>query len=151
FLALLTETAFDFSPLRHASRFSRRTLAKIVTWKEFELVFGINSSSHKDGNGVIGDQVSEYPFGFYGLLKNQQATEVRKPSPSMSHPPGFTPEVRCEEERRGSVFYPSNARVFNNFISSSGLVDVRMEGYSFTWAHPLASKSSKLDRFLVSE
>ncbi|GJX62020.1 RNA-directed DNA polymerase, eukaryota [Tanacetum coccineum] len=43
------------------------------------------------------------------------------------------------------------ARSFNHFISSSGLVDVKMEGYSFTWSHPSASKMSKLDRFLVSE
>nr|GEZ70909.1 RNA-directed DNA polymerase, eukaryota [Tanacetum cinerariifolium] len=32
-----------------------------------------------------------------------------------------------------------------------GLVDVKLEGYSFTWSHPSASKMSKLDRFLVSE
>ncbi|GKD71113.1 RNA-directed DNA polymerase, eukaryota, partial [Tanacetum coccineum] len=34
---------------------------------------------------------------------------------------------------------------------SSGLVDVKLEGYSFTWSHPSASKMSKLDRFLVTE
>nr|GEY84655.1 RNA-directed DNA polymerase, eukaryota [Tanacetum cinerariifolium] len=60
-------------------------------------------------------------------------------------------EVRFEDERRGSVFNPSSARNFNHFISSSGLVDVKLEGYAFTWSHPLASKISKLDRFLVSE
>nr|GFA62597.1 RNA-directed DNA polymerase, eukaryota, reverse transcriptase zinc-binding domain protein [Tanacetum cinerariifolium] len=31
------------------------------------------------------------------------------------------------------------------------LVDVKMEGYSFTWLHPSATKMSKLDRFLVLE
>nr|GEY71683.1 RNA-directed DNA polymerase, eukaryota [Tanacetum cinerariifolium] len=60
-------------------------------------------------------------------------------------------EARSEDERRGSVFNPSSARTFNHFISSSGLVDVKLEGYAFTWSHPLASKMSKLDRFLVSE
>ncbi|GJU45856.1 RNA-directed DNA polymerase, eukaryota [Tanacetum coccineum] len=30
------------------------------------------------------------------------------------------------------------------------LFDIQMEGYSFTWAHPSASKMSKLDRFLLS-
>nr|GFC47133.1 hypothetical protein [Tanacetum cinerariifolium] len=54
-------------------------------------------------------------------------------------------------ERLGSVFNLSSARAFNSFISVSGLVDVKMEGYSFTWSHPSASKMSKLDRFLVSE
>nr|GEW19097.1 RNA-directed DNA polymerase, eukaryota [Tanacetum cinerariifolium] len=29
--------------------------------------------------------------------------------------------------------------------------DVKMEGYSFTWSYPMATKMSKLDRFLVSE
>ncbi|GJX99336.1 RNA-directed DNA polymerase, eukaryota, partial [Tanacetum coccineum] len=60
-------------------------------------------------------------------------------------------EVRSEEERLGSLFNKSSARSFNHFISSSGLVDVKMEGYSFTWSHPSATKMSKLDRFLVSE
>nr|GEV17245.1 RNA-directed DNA polymerase, eukaryota [Tanacetum cinerariifolium] len=60
-------------------------------------------------------------------------------------------EVRSADERRGSMFYPSMARCFNNFISSFGLVDIKLEGFSFTWSHPSASKLSKLDRFLVSE
>ncbi|GKB30917.1 RNA-directed DNA polymerase, eukaryota, reverse transcriptase zinc-binding domain protein, partial [Tanacetum coccineum] len=60
-------------------------------------------------------------------------------------------EVRSEDERRGSVFNPSSARIFDHFIFSSGLVDVKLEGYAFTWSHPSASKMSKLDRFLVSE
>nr|GFC25100.1 RNA-directed DNA polymerase, eukaryota [Tanacetum cinerariifolium] len=60
-------------------------------------------------------------------------------------------EVRSIDERRGSCFNPSSARVFDHFISSSGLVDVKLEGYAFTWSHPSRSKMSKLDRFLVSE
>nr|GFC08989.1 RNA-directed DNA polymerase, eukaryota [Tanacetum cinerariifolium] len=45
----------------------------------------------------------------------------------------------------------SHVGVFDNFISSSGLVDIKMEGYAFTWSHPSASKMSKLDRFLVTD
>nr|GEX06180.1 putative RNA-directed DNA polymerase, eukaryota, reverse transcriptase zinc-binding domain protein [Tanacetum cinerariifolium] len=30
-------------------------------------------------------------------------------------------------------------------------IDVKMEGYAFTWSHPSATKMSKLDRFLVSK
>nr|GFC29243.1 RNA-directed DNA polymerase, eukaryota [Tanacetum cinerariifolium] len=60
-------------------------------------------------------------------------------------------KVRCEEERFGSLSYQSCTREFNHFISSSGLLEVKMEGYSFTWSHPTATKMSKLDRFLVSE
>ncbi|GKD75563.1 RNA-directed DNA polymerase, eukaryota, partial [Tanacetum coccineum] len=37
-------------------------------------------------------------------------------------------EVRSVDERLGSTFNHSSARVFNNFISSSGLVEVKMEG-----------------------
>nr|GFC70657.1 RNA-directed DNA polymerase, eukaryota [Tanacetum cinerariifolium] len=60
-------------------------------------------------------------------------------------------EVRVKEERRGSCFNPTSARAFDQFITSSGLVDVKMEGYEFTWIHPSGSKMSKLDRFLVFE
>nr|GEZ25451.1 RNA-directed DNA polymerase, eukaryota [Tanacetum cinerariifolium] len=58
-------------------------------------------------------------------------------------------EVRVEGERMGSVFSVRGARDFNNFISSVGLVDIQLEGYSFTWSHPSATKMSKLDRFLI--
>ncbi|GJZ61711.1 RNA-directed DNA polymerase, eukaryota [Tanacetum coccineum] len=60
-------------------------------------------------------------------------------------------EVRSADERMGSVFNIQGAADFNDFISNSGLVDIQLEGYSFTWSHPSASKMSKLDRFLVTE
>nr|GEW86600.1 RNA-directed DNA polymerase, eukaryota, reverse transcriptase zinc-binding domain protein [Tanacetum cinerariifolium] len=60
-------------------------------------------------------------------------------------------EVRNIDERRGSCFNPTSARVFDQFISASGLVDVKMKGYTFTWSNPSGSKMSKLDRFLVFE
>ncbi|GKB94940.1 RNA-directed DNA polymerase, eukaryota, partial [Tanacetum coccineum] len=59
-------------------------------------------------------------------------------------------EVRCIEERWGSVFNSHGAIAFNSFISYSGLNDIQLEGFSFTWVHPLATKMSKLDRFLMS-
>nr|GEW49590.1 RNA-directed DNA polymerase, eukaryota [Tanacetum cinerariifolium] len=60
-------------------------------------------------------------------------------------------EVRCMEDRMGSVFNVQGANEFNNLFSNSGLVEVQLEGYSFTWSHPSATKMSKLDRFLVTE
>nr|GEX20716.1 RNA-directed DNA polymerase, eukaryota [Tanacetum cinerariifolium] len=60
-------------------------------------------------------------------------------------------QVRNKDERRGSWFNSYNLRLFDNFISSSGLVDVKIKGYMFTWSHPSANKMSKLDRFLVSD
>ncbi|GKB74506.1 RNA-directed DNA polymerase, eukaryota [Tanacetum coccineum] len=60
-------------------------------------------------------------------------------------------EVRSKDERRGSSFSSSGARFFNQFISSSGLIDIKLEGASFTWSHLSATKMSKLDRFLILE
>ncbi|GJT93547.1 RNA-directed DNA polymerase, eukaryota [Tanacetum coccineum] len=59
-------------------------------------------------------------------------------------------EVRCIEERWESVFNSHGANAFNSFISNSGLNDIQLEGFSFTWAHPSTTKMSKLDRFLMS-
>ncbi|GKB45992.1 RNA-directed DNA polymerase, eukaryota, partial [Tanacetum coccineum] len=42
--------------------------------------------------------------------------------------------------------------IFEASVSESiGLVEIQLEGYNYTWAHPSASKMSKLDRFLVSD
>ena len=60
-------------------------------------------------------------------------------------------EVRTSDERRGSCFNPYGAKYFDRFISYSGLVDIALDGYAFTWSHPSATKMSKLDRFLISE
>ncbi|GKF66595.1 RNA-directed DNA polymerase, eukaryota, partial [Tanacetum coccineum] len=60
-------------------------------------------------------------------------------------------EVRSEIERRGSVFNVYGAADFNDFISNAGLIDIQLEGYSFTSSHPSACKMSKLDRFLATE
>nr|GFA34889.1 RNA-directed DNA polymerase, eukaryota, nucleotide-binding alpha-beta plait domain protein [Tanacetum cinerariifolium] len=212
-----------------------------------ETIFEVNSISDQGHIREPDKQISKDPFGIYNILhKNQPHGEIKAPSSSLSHPPGFTPvdlaaktgnvhsneevhmevpkgsigqsvdtkggsvlgvleevirvgqamgfsmegcekdieaiignqgddvpadkrdlweylsiligrwkgetilmgdfnEVRSREERRGSVFNPSGARVFNHFIDSLGLVDVKLEGYSFTWSHPSATKMSKLD------
>ncbi|GJY79348.1 RNA-directed DNA polymerase, eukaryota, partial [Tanacetum coccineum] len=60
-------------------------------------------------------------------------------------------EVRSEQERFGSNFNVSGANAFNHFISSSGLIDLPLEGYLYTCAIKSAKKMSKLDRFLISE
>ncbi|GKB65183.1 RNA-directed DNA polymerase, eukaryota, partial [Tanacetum coccineum] len=54
-------------------------------------------------------------------------------------------------ENIGSAFNEQGAAVFNDFIFDSGLIDIQLGGYSFTWSHPPASKMSKLDRFLLTE
>ncbi|GJS10728.1 RNA-directed DNA polymerase, eukaryota [Tanacetum coccineum] len=52
-------------------------------------------------------------------------------------------EVRSSDERRGSCFNPYGAKYFDRFISNSGLVDVILEGYAFTWSHPTGAKMSR--------
>ncbi|GKC51993.1 RNA-directed DNA polymerase, eukaryota [Tanacetum coccineum] len=60
-------------------------------------------------------------------------------------------EVRSEQERFGTLFNANAAKAFNTFIAQANLIDLPLEGYSFTWSYTSASKMSKLDRFLVSE
>ncbi|GKF76720.1 RNA-directed DNA polymerase, eukaryota, partial [Tanacetum coccineum] len=60
-------------------------------------------------------------------------------------------EVRSDQERFGTLFNVKGANAFNNFIALANLIDLPLEGYSFTWSHKSAMKMSKLDRFLVSE
>ncbi|GKD18129.1 RNA-directed DNA polymerase, eukaryota [Tanacetum coccineum] len=60
-------------------------------------------------------------------------------------------EVRSDHERYGTIFNLHGANAFNNFITMTGLVDLPLQGYSYTWSHKTASKMSKLDRFLISE
>nr|GEZ49422.1 RNA-directed DNA polymerase, eukaryota [Tanacetum cinerariifolium] len=60
-------------------------------------------------------------------------------------------EVRFERDRLGSIFNAQGANAFNSFILNAGLVEIQLEGYSFTLSHPSASKMSKLDRFLVTD
>ncbi|GJY21359.1 RNA-directed DNA polymerase, eukaryota [Tanacetum coccineum] len=62
-------------------------------------------------------------------------------------------EVRTNDERRGSWFNSYNASLFDQFISSSGLVDVkiRVDIWFTLVLIPSANKMSKLDRFLVSD
>nr|GEZ16736.1 RNA-directed DNA polymerase, eukaryota [Tanacetum cinerariifolium] len=60
-------------------------------------------------------------------------------------------EVMSEAERRRSVFNIYGAADFNEFISNSGLIDIQLKGYSFTWSHLSVCKMSKLDRFLTTQ
>ncbi|GJU97481.1 RNA-directed DNA polymerase, eukaryota [Tanacetum coccineum] len=63
--------------------------------------------------------------------------------------------LKRERERLNMLFNKGETLVMGDFnevrSESEGLVEIKMEGYSFTWSHPSATKMSKLDRFLVSE
>ncbi|PWA87520.1 RNA-directed DNA polymerase, eukaryota [Artemisia annua] len=59
-------------------------------------------------------------------------------------------EVRFESERLGSIFCKCGAKIFNEFISNSGLVDLPMGGRKFTRMNKFGTKLSKIDRILLS-
>nr|GFB08722.1 hypothetical protein [Tanacetum cinerariifolium] len=59
-------------------------------------------------------------------------------------------EVRNARERHGLNFNDRHAKIFNNFIDGTSLIDVPLGGYNFTWTDKWGSKMSTLDRFLVS-
>ncbi|KAJ9564278.1 hypothetical protein OSB04_000244 [Centaurea solstitialis] len=60
-------------------------------------------------------------------------------------------EVRCADERRGSSLDIRGTKIFNDFISNAGLIDLRLGGRRFTWMNADGSKLSKLDRFLLNQ
>ena len=59
--------------------------------------------------------------------------------------------VRFPSERFGSTSFTAAMREFSNFISEQGLIDIPLQGGSFTWSNSceVASKA-RLDRFLFS-
>ena len=59
--------------------------------------------------------------------------------------------VRFPSERLGSNSFTIAMQEFSNFISEQGLIDLPLQGGSFTWSNSreVASKA-RLDRFLFS-
>ncbi|KAJ9535113.1 LOW QUALITY PROTEIN: hypothetical protein OSB04_un001809 [Centaurea solstitialis] len=60
-------------------------------------------------------------------------------------------EVHCTDERRGSALDSRGTKIFNDFIVTVGLTDLRLGGRRFTWMNADCSKLSKLDRFLINQ
>nr|GEZ87934.1 RNA-directed DNA polymerase, eukaryota [Tanacetum cinerariifolium] len=83
-----------------------------------ETIFGDNSSSANNNNDEMGKQHSEDPFKIYDILMKKTGGETREVSSSLSHPPGFTPEVFeiQKENDQGAEEFLSlvNAKVMNN-------------------------------------
>ena len=58
---------------------------------------------------------------------------------------------RFPSERLSSVFFTQAMHEFSNFISEHGLIDLPLEGGSFTWSNSREVVSRlRLDRFLVT-
>nr|GEY11963.1 hypothetical protein [Tanacetum cinerariifolium] len=113
----------------------------------------MESISHMDVKSVWGN--SNYQFVVSGSIGNSggilcvwEETIFKKVDVSISD--NFIALYRIWLPTNSKILIVSYAREFNHFISSSGLLEVKMEGYSFTWSQSSASKMSKLDRFLVS-
>ncbi|GJX74031.1 RNA-directed DNA polymerase, eukaryota [Tanacetum coccineum] len=83
-----------------------------------ETIFGDNSSSPINNSVEMGKQHSEDPFKIYDLLKKQTCGDKCEVSSSLSHPPGFTPEVSEIRKQNGhgaKEFSSSvNSKVMNN-------------------------------------
>ncbi|GJX92507.1 RNA-directed DNA polymerase, eukaryota, reverse transcriptase zinc-binding domain protein [Tanacetum coccineum] len=53
-------------------------------------------------------------------------------------------EVRSKQERFGTIFNETAANAFNHFISTAGLIDLPLEGYSFTWGYQIGQENEHL-------
>ncbi|GKU89920.1 hypothetical protein SLEP1_g3989 [Rubroshorea leprosula] len=58
--------------------------------------------------------------------------------------------VRGPEERRGRIGVSSDMWDFEEFIVTTGLVDVKLTNRRYTWYKPDGTARSRLDRFLLS-
>ena len=59
--------------------------------------------------------------------------------------------VRFPSERSGSTTFTAAMREFSHFISEKGLIDIPLQGGSFTWANSCdVALKARLDKFLFS-
>ncbi|GKV03045.1 hypothetical protein SLEP1_g15411 [Rubroshorea leprosula] len=58
--------------------------------------------------------------------------------------------VRCPNERKGRSGETQDMREFDDFVVSTGLVDIQLANRRFTWYRPDGSSMSRLDRVLMS-
>nr|GFB73362.1 hypothetical protein [Tanacetum cinerariifolium] len=67
-----------------------------------ETVFGSNSPSQKHANEGNGDSHSDDPFGIYDVLKKKNNEVDKTACSSLSHPPGFTPEILLNKDKNAT-------------------------------------------------
>ncbi|GJY73817.1 RNA-directed DNA polymerase, eukaryota [Tanacetum coccineum] len=83
-----------------------------------ETIFGDNSSIPINHMDESEKQQSEDPFNIYRLLRKQPGGDSHEVSSSLSHPPGFTPDVSVIRNENGQsakeVPVVVNAKVMNN-------------------------------------
>nr|GEW93977.1 RNA-directed DNA polymerase, eukaryota [Tanacetum cinerariifolium] len=74
-----------------------------IILRDVGVVFGSNTSSPNQVNGGKKNSKSEDPFGIYDMLSNKKDNVTSESRPSLSHPPGFTPEGVVHHEMLGTV------------------------------------------------
>nr|GEX22534.1 hypothetical protein [Tanacetum cinerariifolium] len=84
-----------------------------------ETVFGSNLSSNKRANEDNGEVHSEDPFGVYDLLEKNKKVVGSMVSPSLSHPPGFTPMVSKNNNMNNNVNDVSDLVSENNNMNNN--------------------------------
>ncbi|GJT51945.1 RNA-directed DNA polymerase, eukaryota [Tanacetum coccineum] len=78
-----------------------------VSEEESDFVPNNNESNHHINEEVFGDVYGSDddgdPFGIYDMLANKKDNVTSESSPSLSHPPGFTPEGVVHHEKMGTA------------------------------------------------
>nr|GFC35610.1 hypothetical protein [Tanacetum cinerariifolium] len=85
-----------------------------------ETNFGDNSSIPINHIDELEKQQSEDPFNIYRLLRKQPGDDSHEVSSSLSHPPGFTPDISVIRNENGQsekeIPVVVNAKVMNNSL-----------------------------------
>nr|GEZ31727.1 RNA-directed DNA polymerase, eukaryota [Tanacetum cinerariifolium] len=104
-----------------------------------------------------------FPLGFTPVVEDNNVGSGNSPQPTYGSQKDYfnldnsksgnkvNESIVNSEHKHGTKFQASGSilEVMDELIK--GLIDLPLEGYSFTWSHKFASKMSKLDRFLISE
>ncbi|GKB90840.1 RNA-directed DNA polymerase, eukaryota [Tanacetum coccineum] len=122
---------------------------------------------HHNGETSNVKEVSSDPFNIYGLIDKHTKDVRNRVTQPASYPPGgilcawdvnlFKKDHHTISDNFVALYgtwIPNNQKLERRKFVNGGFYDVRCseegKGYSFTWAHPSATKMSKLDRFLMS-
>nr|GEY32905.1 RNA-directed DNA polymerase, eukaryota, reverse transcriptase zinc-binding domain protein [Tanacetum cinerariifolium] len=115
----------------------------------------ISKSSYMQGNDFIHENApnipceetphSNDPFNSYEPLQKKNDNLSLSKDFEPTYPSGFTLDI--ENNNKGEGTHATNDQV----KSIPSLIDLPLGGYSYAWAPKSASKTSKLNRFLISE
>nr|GEX03940.1 RNA-directed DNA polymerase, eukaryota [Tanacetum cinerariifolium] len=99
-----------------------KTKQLVSILKSFKIIFKENDQGAKEFSSFVNAKVMNNSREVYQEINRESVDPNGETIVS-----GDFNEVRSIDEIRGSCFNPSSARVLDHFISSSGLVDVKLE------------------------